>query len=101
MLKETTIDSLKLRLPRQMVKIIDSSFAEQYQKIYLNTGVIDETVNLDKHKVKIENGITSRIGIGYFQEGAAQVEQIIIQVNAKQLEEEYFLGISKATEVGS
>lgn len=97
MLKQSSIDSLKLRLPREMVRIVDSSFAEEYKKIYLNTGLIDETVSLDKHKVKIENGITSRIGIGYFQQGKDQVEQIIIQANAKQLESNYFHGINKNT----
>ena len=98
MLKTATIDSLKLRLPKGLVQIVDPTFAEEYQKIYINSGFIEEEViNLDKHKVHILNGITTRIGVAYCMMGTAQMEQIFIQVNAKQLQEDYFQGITIKT----
>jgi len=107
MLKIAKFDSFKLRIPRGLVEIIDQTFAEKYHKIYIETGEVEtklndegekeDVVNLDKHKVNITHGITTRIGIAFFMQGDKQIEQIFIQCNAKQLREDYFLGISKVT----
>ena len=89
------IDSLKLTFPRNAVQIIDGKFAEEYKKIYVKTGEIDEEhINLDKHKIEKIKGISSRIGLGVWQMGAHQNEVLFIQVNAKMLRERYFEGIT-------
>lgn len=93
-LDEITIDSLKLTFPRNAVQIIDGKFNQEYQKIYIKTGEIDENhINLDKHKVEKIKGISSRIGLGVWQMGTHQNEVIFIQINAKMLREYYFEGI--------
>lgn len=97
MLEVVKIDSLKLRIPLYKVKFVDSTFAEKYQKIFLETGELDEHINLDKHKVDIKNGITTRIAIVYSLRGSFRQEQIEIQCNAKQLESRYFEGINQET----
>ena len=89
------IDSLKLTFPRNAVQIIDGKFTEEYKKIYIKTGEIDEEhINLDKHKVEKIKGISSRIGLGLWQMGNQQNEVMFIQVNAKMLRDKYFEGIT-------
>jgi len=97
MLEVIKIDSLKLRIPRHKVTYVDPTFAKEYQKIYMDSGEIDEHVSLDKHKVHIENGITTRIAVFHALQGSKAEEQIVIQCNAKQLREEYFKGITPLT----
>ena len=97
MLNIVKIDSLKLRIPRSQVSYIDETFCEEYKKIYINSGLIEEHINLDKHKVHKVNGITTRIGLAHFVEGQTSSEQIFIQVNAKQLRSRYLEGINLDT----
>lgn len=97
MLEVIKIDSLKLRLPLYKVEIIDSTFCEKYKKLYIDTGEEGKEVNLDKHKVHLENGISTRIGIAHVQMGSTAQEQVFFQVNAKMLKEDYFLGLTKET----
>lgn len=94
MLNIAKIDSLKLRIPRHLVTYVDETFCEAYQRIYVSSGVIDKAVNLDKHKVDVTNGVSSRIAVMFFQEGGQCNEYIIIQCNAKQLKQKYFEGIT-------
>ncbi len=97
MLEVIKIDSLKLRIPLYKVTFVDSTFAEKYQKIYVETGELDENINLDKHKVDITNGITTRIAVIHCIRGTFGEEQLEIQCNAKQLGHKYFDGISQNT----
>ena len=94
-LEHIKIDSFKLRVPRVNVVFVDSKFASKYQKIYTETGEIDEDINLDKNKVKIENGITTRIGIAYSMDNNGGSEFVVFQINAKQLKKKYFEGINR------
>lgn len=97
MLNTVKIDSLKLRIPRHKVSYVDETFASEYQKIFIETGVIEDHVNLDKHKVNVTFGISSRIAVFHSLQGGMAEEQIVIQCNAKQLKEKYFEGITKNT----
>lgn len=97
MLDVIKIDSLKIRIPKYLVTYVDHTFAEEYQKVYLKTGFIEEHVNLEKHKVDITDGISSRIAIFNSLQGGKSEEQIVIQCNAKQLKELYFQGITWET----
>lgn len=97
MLNVVKIDSLKLRIPRYKVSYVDPTFAAEYVKLYEDTGLIDEHINLDKHKVNITNGITTRIAVFHAVQGCTCEEQIVIQCNAKQLREKYFKGIGQST----
>lgn len=97
MLNTLKIDSLKLRIPRYKVSYVDETFAEEYQKVFIKTGMIEEHVNLDKHKVDVTKGISTRIAVFHSLQGGKAEEQIVIQCNAKQLKQKYFQGITKKT----
>jgi len=88
------IDSLKLRIPRHLVEFIDPTFCEEFQRIYVGSGMIEETINLEKHKINITNGIKTRIAVVFSTEGAVVNEYVVIQANAKQLKERYLEGIT-------
>lgn len=97
MLEIIKIDSLKIRIPKYLVNYVDDTFAEEYQKVYVKTGMIEDHVNLDKHKVNVTSGISSRIAVFNSLQGGKSEEQIVIQCNAKQLKEKYLQGITRAT----
>jgi hypothetical protein len=97
MLEKIKIDSFKLRIPRVSVQFIDSKFSSKYQKLYTETGEIDDYVNLDKNKVDITNGITTRIGVIHSMNSDGGSEYVAFQINAKQLKERYFEGITRST----
>ena len=97
MLEKLKIDSFKLRIPRVLVKFIDPKFASKYQKVYTNTGEIDEHINLDQNKVNIENGITTRIGVVHSMDAEGGSEYVVFQLNSKQLKHRYFEGINRQT----
>ena len=88
------IDSLKIRIPRHLVKYVDPTFCEEYQRIYTSSGMIEDLVNLDKHKVNISDGISTRIAVMFLTDGPVINEYIIIQANAKQLKSKYLEGIT-------
>lgn len=96
MLEKIKIDSFKLRIPRVNVNFVDAKFSAEYQKVYKNTGEIDEHVNLDKNKVDITNGITTRIGVVHSMDADGGGEYVVFQINAKQLEKKYFEGICRS-----
>lgn len=88
------IDSFKIRIPIEKVTFISSTFCEEYQKVYLSTGEIDEQINLEKHKTTIVNGITCRIGVASFLVDKNQVQEFVyFQPNSKMLEGNYLKGI--------
>ena len=88
------IDSLKLRIPRHLVEYIDPTFCQEYQRLYTQSGMIESTINLDKHKVDITNGISTRIAVMFLTDGPVINEYVIIQANAKQLKSKYLQGIT-------
>ena len=92
------IDSLKIRIPRNDVKIVSTTFLQRFQKVYINDGELDEHISLESHKTNLNNGITARIGIveSLVAKGITE-EFIYIQVNAKMCEKRYFEGINKNT----
>lgn len=96
---ETTakIDSLKLRYPMSHVKILNNAFNSQYQRIYLDSGEIEEHVNLDKHRMNVDNGISFRCGIAHFRAGKDANDCIYLQLNSKMLRQNYFKGITSNT----
>jgi len=59
--------------------------------------MIEEHVNLDKHKVNVTKGISTRIAVFHSIQGQITEEQIVIQCNAKQLKQKYFQGITNET----
>lgn len=95
MLEKIKIDSFKLRIPRVNVTFIDSKFSAKYQKLYSETGEIDEHINLDKHKVDITKGITTRIGVVHSMDTNGGGEYVVFQINAKMLKNKYFQGINR------
>ena len=108
MLGKVKIDSLKLRIPLHKVTYVDSTFAQKYKKIYVDTGEIgakknpktgyfEEEINLDKHKVDITDGIKTRIAVANLRNGLVSNEYIVLQCNAKMLKNRYLEGISIET----
>ena len=95
MLEKIKIDSFKLRVPRVNVNFVDPKFSAKYQKLYSDTGEIDEHINLDKHKVDITKGITTRIGVVHSMDAKGGGEYVVFQINAKMLKNKYFQGINR------
>lgn len=95
-LKKIKIDSFKLRVPSQKIKIVSSTFREKFQKLYI-TGEIDSNINLENHKTDISQGITSRMGYAISRHGNEETEVFYFQLNAKMCKEEYFSGITLET----
>lgn len=95
MLEKIKIDSFKLRIPRRNIEFVDHKFLQKYHKIYPETGEIDQHINLDKHKVEVKNGITSRVGLVHSMDADGGGEYLVLQVNAKQLKKKYFQGINR------
>ena len=95
MLEKIKIDSFKLRIPRVNVNFVDSKFSAEYQKVYTQTGEVDEHVNLDRHKVDVSKGVTTRIGVVHSMDANGGGEYVVFQINAKQLGARYFEGINR------
>lgn len=97
-LEKVKVDSLKIRIPKEDVKIISTTFLKRFQKVYIDEGELDEHISLDNHKTNVKNGITTRIGVveSLVTKGVVK-EFIYIQVNAKMCEKRYFEGINKQT----
>jgi hypothetical protein len=101
---EACIDSLRIRVKLDKVKIIDKRLIEDYIEYYPTLAHIDnEDVDYqvyDKNKAKpitrIINGITYRIYIkSYIDSSKLTHEYVVFQVSAKMLKERYFEGINK------
>jgi hypothetical protein len=97
MLNVVKIDSLKIRIPLHKVKYVNSTFASKYQKMYMETGLVDDHINLDQHMADFTDGISSRIAVIHTMQGGIGEKQIAIQCNAKQLRDRYLEGISANT----
>jgi hypothetical protein len=96
-LQTLKIDSLKIRIPLEEVKIVSSTFLEKFQKVFL-TGEIDETVSLENNKTSIKEGITCRIGVVNYRINKDESKEFVyIQANSKMLKSGYLEGITAET----
>lgn len=96
-LQKIKVDSLKIRIPVEDVKIVSSTFLEKFQKLYV-TGEIAEDISLESHKTDITNGITARIGLVCCRVGKDESKEFIyIQANSKMLKSRYLEGITLDT----
>lgn len=95
MLEKSKIDSFKIRIPERFVQIVDPTFLERYQKVYISTGQVEDEIRLDNHKVNIQSGITTRIGKAHFLKGDREEVDYYIQITAKMLRVKYLEGINK------
>lgn len=103
-MQEPQLDSLKLRLPKNWVKIKDDRLTDKIITVFCNetTGHIIDDSDVTYHErfrktalYKKENGITVRFAIEK-QNTALNIvkEFIVISVNSKQLEKPYLEGIT-------
>lgn len=97
MLEKIKIDSFKLLVPRNQVTYIDPGFCEKYQRMYPDTGYIEDYTNLDKFKVHEKDGIKTRIALFHAKEGKQSQDYIVFQCNSKMLKEKYLDGITSKT----
>jgi hypothetical protein len=97
-LQKLKVDSFKLRVPIQQVKYISTTFCEEYKKLFISTGEIEEHINLEKYKTDITDGITSRIGVVVCRINKHESQEFIyFQINSKMLKGEYLHGITPDT----
>lgn len=89
------IDSLKLRIKKDKIKIIDKRLISEFIKYYPAEDLIDEQVNNAEPLTYIINGITYRFYFKAFitEEKTAQ-EYLVLQISAKMLKQAYFDGIT-------
>ena len=86
------IDSLKLRMPLNRVKVLDEHIREIIANVSTRTGeVLEEKENT--RSSRDEQGIKTEFSIEKRATQFETVEYLIILVNAKQLKQRYFEGI--------
>lgn len=97
--KVPKIDSLRLLVPLQEVKILDSKFLKTFISYCEETSEIDEEATHIKTQVfNTINGIKTRFAIAnLFNEEKVQTQYLAIGISAKMLKENYFEGINKNT----
>jgi len=90
------IDSLRIRVKRNKVKILDKTLISSYVKYYPSLEIIDEEVRSATPFVHTTNGITYRIYVKAFIDKSKQAQEyVVFQISAKMLKERYFEGITK------
>ena len=97
--KVPKIDSLRLLVPLQEVKILDSKFLKTFISYCEETSEIDEEATHIKTQVySVSNGIKNSYLIKYlYNEENIQTQYLAIGISAKMLKENYFEGINKNT----
>jgi ribosome-associated toxin RatA of RatAB toxin-antitoxin module len=97
--KVPKIDSLRLLIPLQEVKILDTKFLQTFISYCEQTSEIDEEATHIKTQVfNTINGIKTRFAIAnLFNEEKVQTQYLAIGISAKMLKENYFEGINKNT----
>jgi hypothetical protein len=93
------IDSLRLLVPLENVKILDSKFLKTFISYCEETAEIDEEATHIKTQVfNSENGIKTRFAIAnLFNDEKQLVKYLAIGISSKMLKENYFEGINKHT----
>jgi hypothetical protein len=98
------IDSTSLLIPMEKVEIIDSTFLQQYIKVYKETG---ESIELDENDIgfytnnvyKDDNGIKTKYAKRTlrfdFKEGGSSTDCLHLVITSKMLESSYFDAINK------
>ena len=97
--KVPKIDSLRLLVPLQDVKVIDTKFLQTFISYCEETSEIDEEATHIKTQIfNTLNGIKTRFAIvNLFNEDKALVKYLAIGISSKMLKENYFEGINKNT----
>ena len=88
-----SVDSLKIRIPITRVKIIDESIRQMVLKVSELTGEVLESKENTKAS-RDEAGIKTTFSIEKRATQFDTIQYLIILVNAKQLKEQYFQGIT-------
>lgn len=90
------IDSLKLRILKDKITIVDERLISSYVKYYTTLDMIDEEVNDSEPLTIIINGITYRYYFkSYPNKRGFSEEYLVLQISAKMVKEDYFSGITK------
>lgn len=89
------IDSLKLRIRKDKIKIIDKRLISDFIKYYPAEDLIDEQVNNAEPLTIIVNGITYRFYFkAFITEQKTAQEYLVLQISAKMVKQAYFDGIT-------
>lgn len=87
------VDSLKIRIPLNRVKVLDSSIGDTVARVSMSTGNILEEAPTTKAS-RDERGIKTVFSIEQRATEYSTVQYLIILINAKQLGARYFEGIT-------
>ncbi len=97
-LKVASIDSLKLRIPFEEVKLIKTDLDDNWKYLNDSTGEIDEKEYLKRAYWSRAKGIATKYAVEHQTiEGGHIRKYLVILVSSKVLKELYFYGISKKT----
>lgn len=93
------IDSFKIRIPSSKVKIIDSNFLDEFQKVSTTTGEpMDEPPEVLKKKLYEQPPLKLEVSHevqSYFSKGRNISDEFIcLKITSKHLKERYFEGIT-------
>ena len=89
------IDSLKLRIRKDKIKVLDKRLISDFIKYYPAEDLIDEQVNNAEPLVIIVNGITYRFYFkAFITESKTAQEYLVLQISAKMVKQAYFDGIT-------
>ena len=91
------LDSFRLIIPKKNVTQIDVRITEDFHRYYPDLDVVDEEIEEAKPLTNKFKGISSRYYIKEYRQGDKSLQCVVIQVNAKMLQEQYFEGITKKT----
>lgn len=87
------VDSLKVRIPLNRVKVLDSSIGDTVARVSMTTGNILEEAPTTKAS-RDERGIKTVFSIEQRATNHRTVQYLVILINAKQLGARYFEGIT-------
>jgi hypothetical protein len=87
------VDSLKLRIPLNRVKVLDSSIGDTVARVSMSTGNILEEAPTTKAS-RDERGIKTVFSIEQRATQHVTVQYLVVLINAKQLGARYFEGIT-------
>ena len=87
------VDSLKIRIPLNRVKVLDSSIGDTVARVSMSTGNILEEAPTTKAS-RDERGIKTVFSIEQRATEHSTVQYLVVLINAKQLGERYFEGIT-------
>lgn len=90
------VDSLRIRVKLDKIKILDNRLISDYIQYYPDINILDEEVRKAPPYVRIINGITYRFYVKAFIDASKMAhEYLVLQLSAKMLKQRYFEGITK------